>query len=80
MSLKLEDVMVEDVITVGEKTTVKKAVELMKNHEIGCLIVVKKRKPAGIVTERDMLNRILLRSKDPEKINSATALWARDKL
>ena len=68
MSLKLEDVMVEDVITVGEKTTVKKAVELMKKHEIGCLIVVKKRKPAGIVTERDMLNRILLRSKDPEKI------------
>jgi CBS domain-containing protein len=67
MSLKVEDVMVEDVITVEEKTTIKKAVELMNKHEIGCLIVVKKRKPAGIVTERDMLKRILLESKDPEK-------------
>jgi len=68
MPLKLEDVMVEDVITVEETTTVKKAVELMNKHEIGCLIVMKRRKPAGIVTERDMLNRILLKSKNPEKI------------
>jgi len=68
MPLKLEDVMVEDVITVEEETTVKKAVELMNKHEIGCLIVMKREKPAGIVTERDMLNRILLKSKDPEEI------------
>jgi len=60
--------MVEDVITVEEKATIKKAVELMNKHEIGCLIVVKRGKPAGIVTERDMLKRILLESKDPEKI------------
>ncbi len=68
MSLKLKDVMVEDVITVEEKATAKKAVELMNKQEIGCLIVVKRGKPAGIVTERDMLKRILLESKDPEKI------------
>jgi len=68
MSLRLADVMVEDVITVEEKATTKKAAELMSKHEIGCLIVVKKGKPAGIVTERDMLKRILLGSRDPEKI------------
>ena len=68
MSPKLADVMVEDVITVEEKATTKKAAELMNEHEIGCLIVVKKGKPAGIVTERDMLKRILLESRDPEKI------------
>ena len=58
MSLKLADVMVEDVITVEEKATTKKAAELMNEHEIGCLIVVKKGKPAGIVTERRILNSI----------------------
>jgi len=68
MSLKLGDIMVEDVITVEEKATIKKAVELMNKHEIGCLIVMKKGKPAGIVTERDMLKRILLEPRDPEKI------------
>lgn len=68
MSLKLEDVMVEDVITVEDEATAKKAVELMNKHEIGCLIVVKRGNPAGIVTERDMLKRILLESKNPEKV------------
>ncbi len=68
MSPKLADVMVEDVITVENKATIKKAAELMNEHEIGCLIVVKKGKPAGIVTERDMLKRILLESRDPAKI------------
>jgi len=67
MSLKLEDVMVEDVITVEEKATVKKAVELMNKHEIGCLIVVKKGKPSGIVTERDMLKRVLSGKRDTKK-------------
>ncbi len=68
MSLKLVDVMVQDVITVEDEATIKKAAELMNQHEIGCLIVVKKGKPAGIVTERDMLNRILLEARDPEKV------------
>jgi len=67
MSLKLENVMVQDVITIGEKETVREAVKLMNKHEIGCLIVMKGDKPAGIVTERDMLKRILLESKDPER-------------
>ncbi len=68
MSLKVEDVMVEDVISVSEKATVKEAAELMDQHEIGCLVVVKDGKPVGIVTETDMVKRVILRSVDPEDI------------
>ena len=60
--------MVKDLIGVEVKTSVKKAVELMNEHEIGCLIVMKRGKLAGMVTERDMIRRVLLDSKDPEKI------------
>lgn len=67
MSLKVEDVMVEDVISVLEKVTVKEAAELMNQNEIGCLIVVKNGKPVGIVTETDMVKRVILGSVDPEK-------------
>ena len=67
MSLKVEDVMVEDVISVQEKATVKDAAGLMNRHEIGCLIVVKNGKPIGIVTETDMVKRVILRPVDPEK-------------
>ena len=67
MSLKVEDVMVEDVISVSEGATVRKAAELMGKHGIGCLIVVKKGRPVGIVTERDMVKRIVLEPTDPEE-------------
>lgn len=69
MMLKLEDVMVSEVITVEADATVKKAVELMNKNEIGCLIVVDREteKPVGIVTERDMLKRVLVELRDPRK-------------
>ncbi len=70
-SLKLEDVMTKNVITVGEKATVKTIVELMDKRDIGCLIVVKRKKPVGIVTPRDILKRVLLSPKNTKdtKVN-----------
>jgi len=67
MSLKVEDVMVEDVISVSEKATIREAAELMNKHEIGSLVVIKKGKPVGIVTETDMVKRVILKLLDPEK-------------
>ena len=67
MSLKIEDLMVKDVITVRPEETVWKAVELMNRQEIGCLVVVKNEETVGIVTERDILGRVVLGSKNPVK-------------
>ena len=67
MILKLDDVMVEDVITVDSDAPVTEAVGLMNKHEIGCLIVVRRGKAVGIVTERDLLKRVLAESRDPKK-------------
>ena len=66
--IKIKDIMVRDVITVAPQESVKKAAEIMNKNEIGCLIVVEDGKPVGIVTERDMLNRVLLSKKELEKI------------
>jgi len=66
-SLKLEDVMTKNVLTVGERATVKTVVELMNKHDIGCLIVMRRKKPVGIVTERDVLKRVLLSPKNTKK-------------
>ena len=67
MSLKVEDVMVKDVITISYRASVKRAAQVMNKHEIGCLIVVKGRKAVGIVTERDMLKRVVAKAADPRK-------------
>ena len=68
MSPKVKDFMVRDAITVRAGATVSEAVGLMNKHEIGCLVVMKRAKPVGIVTERDMLKRVLAGLKDPEKV------------
>ena len=76
MDLNVEDVMVDDVITIGADETVRNAVKLMNKHEIGCLVVVMKGKPIGIITERDMLQRVLAKSVDPEKITVSDIMSA----
>jgi CBS domain-containing protein len=51
--------MVQKVITVEEDASLEEVITLMNKHEIGCLIVTKGNQPVGIVTERDLLKRVL---------------------
>lgn len=67
MLLKVEDVMVKEVMTIDENSTVKEAAEVMNKFEIGCLIAVRKGKAMGIITERDLLERIVAKAKDANK-------------
>ena len=76
MSLNVEDVMVDKVITIEADATVHEAVRIMNKHEIGCLIAVLKGKPVGIITERDMLKRVLAKSVDPEKVTVSDIMSA----
>ena len=67
LSLKVSDVMVREVITIDENSTVKEAAEVMNKFEIGCLIAVRKGKAVGIITERDLLKRVVAEAKDVNK-------------
>jgi len=64
MPLKVRDVMVREVITVDESSSVKEAVDIMNEFQIGSLIVLEKGKAKGIVTERDFLRRVIAEAKD----------------
>ncbi|MDH5447790.1 MAG: CBS domain-containing protein [Candidatus Bathyarchaeota archaeon] len=74
MSLKVEDVMVKEVITVDEKSTVKEAADIMNRFEIGCLIVTKNSKAVGILTERDLLKRVVSQAKNPKRTKVETVM------
>jgi len=65
--LKVKDVMVTDLVTIKADISVKKAVKVMNDFEIGCLIVVKNGEAIGIITERDILKRIVVEGRNPEK-------------
>jgi len=64
---KVKDVMVTNVATVDIGVNIRKAVERMNNHEIGCLVVLEKGNFAGILTERDVLKRVVAKARNPDK-------------
>jgi len=64
LPLKVRDVMVREVITVDENSTVKEAVDIMNEFQVGSLIALEKGKALGIVTERDFLKRVIAGAKD----------------
>ena len=67
MALEVRNFMVSNVITIETNAFVMDAVKIMNQHVIGCLVVNKKGSPIGIVTERDLLRRLLAKSKNPKK-------------
>jgi len=67
MSIRVEEVMVKTVVTVDTNKSAKDAADIMNRFEIGSLIVVKKDKAIGIVTERDLLKRVVSEDRDPKK-------------
>jgi len=66
--MEVKDFMVKEVITVNPDKKIRDAVGLMNKNEIGCLVVTRKGKPVGIMTERDVLKKIVCQSKNPEQI------------
>lgn len=67
MSIETRDIMVKKVITITMSSTVEEAVKLMNEREIGCLVVTENKKAIGMLTERDLMKRVLATSLDPKK-------------
>lgn len=63
----VEEVMVKDVVTAKESETIYNAVIKMIEHDVGCLVVVRDDKPIGILTEKDVLTRVIGERRDPLK-------------
>jgi len=49
------DVMTENVVTVSPETTIRQAANLLRGRSIGCLPVIDRERPVGIVTTTDLL-------------------------
>ena len=58
--------MIKEVISIDLEASVKDAANRMSQNEIGSLVVTEKRKPVGIITERDLLSRVLATGKNAE--------------
>jgi CBS domain-containing protein len=63
--MKIRELMVENIISVPSNASVHEAVRLMNKNGIGCLLVVDS--ISGILTERDVLERIVEKGKNPRE-------------
>lgn len=67
--LLVKDVMSSPVVTIEESAPANKAAELLDKLGLGCIIVTnKKGKPLGIITERDLVGRILAKNLKPDAV------------
>jgi CBS domain-containing protein len=55
----IKNIMTKEVVTIDVNKTVFDAAELMSNKGVGCVIVIVQGFPVGIITERDMVKRVL---------------------
>jgi len=55
----VRDVMTENVRTVRPNSTITEVVRKMNKFEVGSVVVVDGEKPVGLITERDILRRVL---------------------
>jgi PAS domain S-box-containing protein len=58
------EIMSRDVATIQAQATVEKAAEIMHSHGISCIVALEGNRVRGVLTERDLLKRVIVPRKD----------------
>ncbi|MBN2881388.1 CBS domain-containing protein [Candidatus Woesearchaeota archaeon] len=65
--IKISKFMTKDVITASPEITVQKAAKIMADNGIGVIVITKNNKIAGIITERDIVSKVVAKGVDLKK-------------
>ncbi|AFZ42505.1 putative signal transduction protein with CBS domains [Halothece sp. PCC 7418] len=70
MMMKAKEIMTQEVVKIKGSATIAAAVELMKEKNISCLIVDRRRDSDayGIITETDIVKQVAAFGKDPQQV------------
>jgi len=64
----IKDVMNRNVVTIDRNKIIYEAAELMSEKGISCLVIADEGKASGIVTRRDILEKVIIQRKNIEEI------------
>lgn len=65
----VKDVMTSPVVMIKEDGVANEAAAFMEKHSVGCVIIsTKDGKPIGIITEKDLVERVVAKNRQPSKI------------
>ncbi len=57
-----------ETVTASPTTTVAEVARRMEESNVGCVVIARDRRPVGIVTDRDLVLRVLRKSLDPKRV------------
>lgn len=69
--MRVSDIMTRAPVTISPAARADEVAHLMREKGISSVILVTNGKPVGIVTERDLVHRVLALDKDPKKLMAA---------
>ncbi len=68
--MSLERICNKEVVTVSPETTLLEVARLMHTRHVGSVVVVEDRRPVGILTDRDIVVKVVAVEKDPKAIRA----------
>ena len=65
------DIMSNKVITIESNVSTAEIAKIMDKNKVSSIIITKDQKPIGVVTERDLVSKIVAQNKRPSEIKTA---------
>ncbi|MHA2203425.1 MAG: CBS domain-containing protein, partial [Candidatus Hodarchaeales archaeon] len=69
-STRVKDLMKKEIVAVTANDTLEKVALLMAENHIGSVLVHQDQEPIGIITKRDIIERVILNCQDPCEIKA----------
>ncbi len=68
--MSLERVCRKEVVTVSPHTNLLEVAKLLRSQHVGSVVVVEEHRPVGILTDRDIVVKVVAEEKDPKAIQA----------
>jgi len=68
--MSLERVCRKEVVTVSPHTNLLEVARLLRSQHVGSVVVVEEHRPVGILTDRDIIVKVVAEEKDPKAIRA----------
>ncbi len=68
--MRVKEIMVRNPVIVGPMTPVREVARLMRDKQISSVILTRNERPIGIITERDLVWRVLAPGRDPDSLTA----------
>ena len=69
LAIDINSVMNKDVVRVTEERPINEIAEILKSRNIGCVVVTDSQGIMGILTERDIIHKVVAPNLDPAKLS-----------